>query len=779
MTADDAPPAGHPGHATHDGCSDALLVTGGAPARPGEIESLERFIQLCLDKLDRKPYLHPGNARELLEEIADRWRDVTPGTGTMVEFVAVSGRLDWPPELSDARRREIITQLLDNSGIIVAANGDCRFACQTAQEYQEYLAAYRIFRHHPRGPRWWQPRWKYRALRTTWIWPDGGVMLFLAALWWRVAKPAVDRRLRRLLLRDPDRDPNIRFVIELSRRNLMPGNDIPNHIAKLLRRRLADDRQYESRWVDAFRLLYRLKPMMAIVELEKVIQNPGPTITSRRRLAVVDEITKHDTALGAKNLQNLANNLTGTPQDRLSTTVQIDHRNPELGTRTMLRLVETPDMGELRADAAIYTRLPAPMCKLIGDDTLSDDKRLELSTELFKQDKAMAVALMERFAQTAHKDDTPLKIADMIRDYDQHVALRIATDVAWPVKQKIYSSVRRDAVILIGEIDPTQAIRQLDRLSKDPLVLGKVQVEAATLIVTKHHGSIDSLVDRVHDPKLDHINKAKAAKSIGEYNRATGAESYIYLAKNCALKDKSRLAHLRAAYKLDSGPAAAALAEVALNQRIPGPIRSDAVEIAEQTLGKARTIELYTTIATTTGNDTALAVAEKVMAMNPDAGQRLMGKLADRSNPDDKFLLTAARKAGVHGTPALMDLAYKARLDTVRLGAAQALLTQALSPSDRRKAELALQQLVKKHGAGKVRIDAALSLPEPSVVDWLITITQDRREQKTICFDALVKAEEKAGEKDEEKFRQALREFVVARGISKASLEKLRRRPKK
>ncbi|MGH3699089.1 MAG: hypothetical protein ACRDRU_06685 [Pseudonocardiaceae bacterium] len=95
------------------------------------------------------------------------------------------------------------------------------------------------------------------------------MMLFLAALWWPDAQPAVDRRLRCPLPnrhRDPNihRGQNIHFVIEVIRRDRVPGSDIRDRTVKLLCRELIDSRQDESRWMATTRLLYLLDPMMAI-----------------------------------------------------------------------------------------------------------------------------------------------------------------------------------------------------------------------------------------------------------------------------------------------------------------------------------------------------------------------------------------------------------------------------------------------------------------------------------------------------------------------------------
>jgi hypothetical protein len=84
-------------------------------------------------------------------------------------------------------------------------------------------------------------------------------MLFLAARWWPDAKPAVDRRLRRLL-RNRHHDPNIHFVIEVIWRDLVPGSDIRDRTVKRLCRGLIDSRQDESRGVATIRRLHTKPP---------------------------------------------------------------------------------------------------------------------------------------------------------------------------------------------------------------------------------------------------------------------------------------------------------------------------------------------------------------------------------------------------------------------------------------------------------------------------------------------------------------------------------------
>lgn len=290
------------------------------------------------------------------------------------------------------------------------------------------------------------------------------------------------------------------------------------------------------------------------------------------------------------------------------------------------------------------------------------------------------------------------------------------------------------------------------------------------LIITEHRGQITALVNLGYDPELSHTYRVKVAESVGAREAATGAQLYIFIAKTCTSTDWIRLDLLSKAYALARGPAADALADFALKKRILWQIRLKAVKIAGPELGTQRTIDLCTTIVTTTDdNATALDAAREVVAMNRDLrdlgdlGRRLMGELADRSNANTAFQLNAAAEAGVYGIPALTRLASPAQSDTVQLKAAQA-----MSLIDWKKAEPVLQRLVEKHRAGNVRIDAAFTLRGKSAVDALITIVRDRGERDTIRFDAAVKAEAE----DKKRARQELLVLVDAPGISEEVREK-------
>lgn len=704
---------------------------------PGKVtlEALEQFVGQCLEKLLRTPYLPRDDARGLLEEIAYRRLRSTPAT--MVDLA--SRRFTWPPDLGEAERREIVTDLIDGSGIAVADDGDFRFASPAVQDY---LAACHIAQRR----RWWRPAtWKHLAPQAVWPWPDAGVELYLAALWWRDAKPAVERRLKRLV-HDRHRDPNIGFVIELIRRDLVPGSAIRDHVVELLHRELSDGRMAEGRWVTTVGWLHLLDPATAVAQLEIIIGNPGPSMTSRRRFVAVVELAKYEPAREAKNLWTLANTLTGTPEDRFETAKLIGDRDREPGVRAMTLLANTPDMRELRVDAAIHTGSSSLMSELIlHERTLHDDARLRLSAALVEVDPGVAIEVLPQFAETARLAGTPLQIAEMLRSRALDVAWRIATAVAWPVRGEVDGWVRLRAVRLLGEFDRTQA---------------------ATLVVTDYGGTTSALVELVRDPGLELTDCADAAEVVGRFESAAGAHLFLFLAEARTSADSSRLSLLRRAHKLDSGQAVEALVEFAKTENATGKQRIEAADIAYPTLGTRRTTELYSAIVADADDATAMAAARKAKLRDKDAGERLLGRVAARTGADTKFRLTAAQEAGSYGRQALADLAETARPDSDRLAAAKGLYAL-----DRSGGKAALWKLVKKSGDGKVRLEAAFSLPGSDTVDALVLISQDRGEDDDIRFDAAVKAMKQ----DKKQGRKALADLAEARGISTRTREKIRR----
>ena len=747
MTAESEPPAEHQDD----------------PDVPAEIAALKQLVREPLEKLSQTPCLGEDTALKLLEEIAFASRNADGQARGLAELVAKSSVPEWPPELGEAEKHKIITGLLGDCGLLIADKDDFRFADQTVHEY---LAAGHIVRCQPGGPRIWdQHPWRYLAPQENWPWADAAVKLFVTALWRPNARSRVDRRLRRLL-NARNRYPNIRFVIELIRRDLLPGSDLPERAVAILDAELVDGKQDEHRWQAMTEAMRALDPERADAKLEDVFRNPPQTITSDRRFAAVDELTRHDPARGARNLRFLADNPTGTPEENLENAALIAARAPEEGVRARRLLANTPDMGESRVDAAMHVGSPELLAELIEHPRgLSDAGRLKLSAELLKLEPDTAVAAMVKFARAARERNTPLRLAEMIQPYQPHTALLLANEVAWPVEKEIDSQVRLRAVLLIGGIDSGQAIATLHRLSGDPSVTGEVRLTAAERIA-EDGGPITALVELADDTELERTYRVDAARGVGILEPETGARLFISIATTRAPTGRGELALLEEAYRLSPATTEGALSEVANSSRVKGPIRVEAVEIASQTLTRSRKITLFTTIATTSDAGTALTAARKVAMLDSAAGQLLMGRLARQSKTDITFQLTAALEAGIHAVPVLTNLAQAAKDDTVRLKA-----SRGLYDVDKARGIPALQALVKKSRAGDVRIDAALSLPKKLATDALIVIAGDPGDDDEIRFGAAVKAMDF----NEKRGRQALRELGDAENVSKAIKEKVRR----
>jgi hypothetical protein len=732
------------------------------PDVPAEIATLKQSVRQGLEKLDLPSYLDQDTALKLLEEIAFASRTTDAEAPSLTELAAKSSVPEWPAELDEAGKREIVTELLGECEIL-AGDDDLRFADETVHEY---LAAGHIVRRQPGGPRIWdQHPWRYLTPQKTWPWPDVAVTLFVTALWRPNARSRVDRRLRRLLS-PRHRHPNIRFVIELVRRDLLPGSDLPERTVAILDAELVDGKQDESRWQAMVEALRVLDPEEANAKLQSVVRNPPETITSQRRFAAVDELARHDPAMWAWNLRFLADNPTGTPEEKLETAALIAERDHDEGIRAKRLLANSPDMGESRVDAAIQVGSPELLAELIEHPRgLSDAGRLKLSGELLELEPSTAVTAMEVFDRTASGPDTRLRIVEMVEPHHRPTALRIANEVAWPVDEETDSHVRLRAVLLIGEIDSDQAATSLHRLSADPSVLAEIRLVAAKRI-TEDGGPNTALVGLANDAELARAYRADAAKEVGSLDPETGARLYITIATTQAPTGRDELALLSEAYKLSPGPAERALFEVARNADVEGAIRVEAVEIADETLSERQMINLFTTIATTTDDTTALTAARKIAMVDSAAGQLLMGTLARESETDIAFRLTAALEAGIHGLPILADLAEEGEDDTVRLHASRGLFDV-----DKARGIPALQKLVMKSRAGDLRIDAALSLPKKLATDALIAIAEDGDDDEEVRFSAVVKAmgfNEKRG-------RQALRELGDAENVSKAIHDKVRR----
>lgn len=743
------------------------MTTDGEPLRPdpgsavpGEVDSLERFVEQCLAKLADTRYLPENKARAFLEEVAHHHR--SSSFRDAVEAAAASLRLDRPPDLDQAERNAAVGQLLADSGIAVVEDGDFRFASQAVADY---LAACHIVRRHPQGPRWWRPTsWKYLRPRAVWPWPDDKVTLFVVALWWHNTRPGVLRRLRRLL-REKHRDPNILFVTELLRRDLVIESDLREKTIRIHRQQLEDGERTDERWTATVRSLFLLDPELAAADLEHIVQYPNTTITDHRRLAAVDVLTELDAVRGKNNLRILAGTMNGPPQERLDVIVLIRDRDQPIGDRAVRQFMDDPEMGDLRAKAAILFGDHTLWSDMItGDHNLSDSARLALLVELVKLDSTAAIAAAVRFTETAHEEATPVWIANAIRRADRDTALQILNDISRAVRRRISDPVRRSAADLIGEIDPPRAIPELEYLSRDPTMGIESRFNAAHDIVDRN-GPLTALLDFANTSDLDRSYRFRAAKKISTVDPEIGGRAFIAIARDCAPADPDQLVLLQEAFELVPGPAAEALTEAAKDHRGPALLRAKAVEIASPMLDRDHILTLYTAIVTTAGNDDAFSVAKLVKGVDLNTGERLMAGLASRSNATPRFKLKAARAAGGYGKPVLKQLADSARPDSLRLEACQALYR-----IDQKLGIAALQKLVKKRGAGEVRISAALALPEQHSVKALIYITLDRGNE-----NVRLKAGVKAMEKNEAHGRQALVELANDPTISRLTRDKIHR----
>lgn len=702
-----------------------------------------------------------------MEEIAHRRVQVSPSE-SMTGLAVKSARFAWPRGWSEAERRETVVELFGDSGILVPDGGDFRFS---RPGVQEYLAAWHIVRRHPRGPSRWDPRARrYLAPRPTWPSPGSELDLFLAALWWPGARAAVERRLSRLL-GERHRDPNVRLVLELVRRNLVPWGDLAPRAAEVLRRALADGRSAEQDWVNAARWLVELDPEGAAATFDSFVRTPLAAMPDRRRLFATVELAKLRPDRARQNLEILAAGLTGEPAARLATARLIGDHEPALGHQVMLRLANTPGMHDLRVDAAIATGSLDLMSDLVEHDRgVSDEARLRLAGELLGRDRGAGLRAAQRFAATA-ADDTGLRIAELLAPHDLQAALRVAQAIAEaPEGTEGTDEIRLRAVLLIADYAPAQAIPALQRLAADPSATGEVRVEAATLVVTDYSGPITALVDLAADPGLGRTHRAAAAEEAGKTDAATGAQLLIELAQAHPPSDAARFDLLRKAYGLDRVPAATALAELARSHRVAGPIRVKAVDLIARDLGAGRRTALYREIALGEDENAAMDAAGKLMAIDHAGGKRLMAELAGRKGASFTYRLTAAQKAGSDAAKPLRDLATSARPDAIRLQAAKMLYE-----FDRSNAKPALKRLVRQGRPGEVRIEAALCLPGRSAVEALLTIAADRGEKDRIRLEAASTAKGR----DRQRGRQALEELAedarVSRSVQEAARKQLRK----
>ncbi|MER6666038.1 HEAT repeat domain-containing protein [Amycolatopsis japonica] len=710
---------------------------------PLELEELRHAAQSAATTLAAAPFLRPGSAQDVLEDVA-RGRD------GLTWF-------DWPREMPDAERRDRLAKLLCATGVVVAEKGGgIRF---TRPELADYLTAHYISRRYPRA-RSLRAR-SYLAPQAVWPWPDTGMQLFLAALWWRSARPTVDRRIRRLL-HERHRDPNIHFVIELARRNLLPDSGILEQVMEVLRDALTHPDGGEG----VFGLLFDLDPRQALAELESLVSNPGPRTTDRRRLAAVDEISKHAELRGAKNLAILAGNLTGAPSDRFETAILIGERDPQQGKRARQLLAASPDMGDLRADVVLHLGSPELMREFVAlGHGLPDRKREEILVVLLGAAAGDGIAAAEEFASTATQEDTPLRIAELVRGRDTATASRILESLLWR-DDPADGEVRFRAAVMIGEIEPAQAVPVLERFAMDPEGSGALRVAAANRIVAVHGGPMTTLVLLADDPGLEVVYRGDAAQAVSNVDESLGARLYISISKTGLSSHVSRLSWLRKAYACDVEQATPELTELAADARVAGKIRLEAVKVLRSTLPRTRVIALYSTIVDTADDQVALDAAREVVEMEALTGHQLLARLARRGKATIGFRITAAIEAEGEGVRSLREFATTARPDTARLRAATALLKH-----DRSAGRAALRAIVKR-ADGRIRIQAAQALPgNAAVVDALVHVSEHDRSD-AVRFEAA----DIAMDHDAKRGRAAMQKLLDAPRTSPKIREQARRR---
>lgn len=681
------------------------------------LEQLEWNARLGAGKLAGTPRLTADDALALLSEIAYA-RVIRQDPRTVLDLATGSRRF------GGTDRAEVV-RLLTGCGVFTAEDRGFAFA---DEDLSHFLAARHLAQRHSRGPAWWQP-WtgKYLAPRADWPWPALETHLFLAALWWRDSRAAVERRLNRLLS-DDHWYPNIRFVLELLRRNLVPGNDFTGRATEVVGEALRGDRLPDDHWLAGADWLYALDPAATRTLLDDLVRIPRDGCRPQRKLLAVDELAKHDPARARENLALLATGLVGKPQDRLETATLIGGRDAALGVRAMLTLARSQAMRDLRAPAAIAAGSADVMRELTEPrHGLSDDGRLKLLAELLARGADADRGTADLIVATATEPDTPARVAALVHPHDPAAAMRIVESVAW---SDAHGEARLHAVKMIGEFAPDQAIPALDRLSRDPAAGGQARFAAARHIVEKHGGPITALVDLAEDKEAPDDARIRAATLVGKTEPTTGARLLVAIAPR-------RPETLKRAFDLDPTVGYAALDKLARSSAAPAARRIEVVEAIGAKLDRGKRIRLYTVIAETSQGADAVRAAGKVAGLDSVRGQQVMADLAARPTADHEYRVTAALGGGRAATPVLRELATDGAVPhELRFKAAQA-----LDRYEPKAAGPVFRALAEKGRPDELRLRAALALHgRHAVVKALTSIIEDRHAGAEVRFQAALQA---------------------------------------
>ncbi|MFD9702483.1 hypothetical protein [Lentzea sp. NPDC059081] len=726
------------------------MTTSDEPPRPepGKIESLEQAVMRHVAVVEGSPLVN-GKARPFLEEIAFRCRDLD-----FADALAKAAAINL---LDEREQGASLHQLLVEHDVVAKRGG---VTCFVPDGVADYLAACHFVREYPRGPRWWRPMRKFLRPLATWPWPDSETQLYQVALWWPHAEAAMRKRLDVLLSRKHC-DPNVHFVAELLHRGLVSADDLRVKTVEILREHLTQPGRELTAWQATVSTLHVLEPVETLDALERL--GRLRTISSLRRLNAVDELAKHDPARAWQVLRVLAETLSGKPLERLEVALTIQQRHEELGDSALRGLANTPDMGDLQAEAAKLTGDTELWAEKVGSGLdISDAARLGLLVALVDADPARAVAAAEQFASTTRSDSTPVKIAKTIRDVDADVALRITDEVAWPTGRKIAGPVRLDAVHLIGELVPSRRFSDLARLSRE-VEDEDTQLKAALSIV-EQRGPVDALREFAANSRKDRDRRIKAARGVAEIDRRIGGRLLVDIAQSYKPADPGQLTLLSEAHALAPAAAATALEELARDSRIQAPFRIRVVELG--VFDKAKTLGLYQHIATTTSDkEAARTAARKVAGMNQDLGEQLMARLAGKFTADRAFQLSLALEAGARGKPVLRQQVLQAGPADQRVQAATALLDL-----DRKLGAEVINKIVRTRRGGQIRVRLACLLPDKQALEALLHVVGDQDHD-----DVLIEAGERAVELNAERGKRALRELVAKRRLSPRARDKVRK----
>ncbi|EOD66861.1 hypothetical protein, partial [Amycolatopsis vancoresmycina] len=601
------------------------------------LEQLEWTARLGAGKLAGTPGLTADDALALLAEIAHA-RVIEQNPRTVLDLATGSRRF------GGAGRGDVV-RLLGGCGVFTAEDRGFSFA---DEDLAHFLAARHLARRHPRGPKWWQP-WtgRYLAPRADWPWPALETHLYLAALWWRESRAAVERRLNRLLSEE-HWYPNLRFVLELLRRNLVPGNDFAGRATAVLGEALRGDRLPDDHWLAGAKWLSSLDPAATRTVLDDLVRLPPDGCRPQRRLLAVDELAEHDPPRARENLAVLAAGLVGKPEDRLETARLIGDRDAALGVRAMLTLARSPAMREWRTPAAIAAGSVEVMRELTEPQHgLSDEGRLKLLADLLARNADAEHETAGLIVATATNPETPARVAALVHPHDHAAAMRIVAGVAW---SEAGGMTRFHAVQMLGEFAPDQAVPALERLSQDPAAGGEARFAAARHIVEKHGGPIAALVGLAEDKDAPEDARIRAATLVGKTEPTTGARLLVAIAPQ-------RPDALNRAFDLDPKVGYAALDKLARSSLVPAKRRIEVVEAIGAKLDRVRRVRLFGVIAETSQDEDAMQAARKVASLDKIRGQQVMADLAARPTAGHRYRLTAALEGGAAAAPVLRDLA--------------------------------------------------------------------------------------------------------------------------